>query len=389
MRKILSILFVLFVSVALFASDNLFELRNKANNGDAEAQYALGEFYTGIHMESDYILALKYLRQSANQGNSKAAQLLKKITSPGKEAWGDFVLTPFYDLGVQDSISTANLLNAIKEGGYDAAVIYANSLFDEGKYTEAVKYYEITLKNLNRDIHPGYIGGEEMFEMNIVFDAVTMLGYCYEHGLGVPKDLYTALAYYEIFGGYGETNDPQICNLIKTILDKYDNAVLSEYAGECGGQMYDALAPSTEGARAWSKCASLYLILGKYSNAFSLILSNERTEPDKHWNVSGGTIINLWAGESYYKGIGRSQDLNKAFKIFEYIVNSENTIGTDISDDYPDVYADACYRLYECYAFGRGTSPDANKAKKYYQEALRYGSSSALYDDQKRYEIIK
>jgi TPR repeat protein len=389
MRKILSILFILFVPVASFASDNLFELRNKANNGDAEAQYALGEFYTGIHMESDYILALKYLRQSANQGNSKAAQLLKKITSPGKEAWGDFVLNPFYDLGVLDSISTANLLNAIKEGGYDAAVIYANSLFDEGKYTEAVKYYEITLKNLNRDIHPGYIGGEEMFEMNIVFDAVTMLGYCYEHGLGVPKDLYTALAYYEIFGGYGETNDPQICNLIKTILDKYDNAVLNEYAGECGGQMYDALVPSTEGARAWSKCAILYLILGKYSNAFSLILSDERTEPDKHWNTSAGTIFNLWAGESYYKGIGRSQDLNKAFKIFEYIVNSENSSGTDISDYYPDVYADACYRLYECYAFGRGSSPDANKAKKYYQEALRYGSSSALYDDQQRYEIIK
>jgi TPR repeat protein len=380
MRKILSILFVLFVSVALFASDNLFELRNKANNGDAEAQYALGEFYTGIHMESDYILALKYLRQSANQGNSKAAQLLKKITSPGKEAWGDFEIPPFYDLGVQDSIATSYLLEGINKNRTGAAVIYAHSLFNEGKYAEAIKYYEITLKNLTHDIHPGFIEKDEMDELYIVFDAVTKLGYCYEHGLGVPKDLYTALAYYEILGGYSEPTDPQICNLIQKILAKYNNAVLSGFAGECGGQYYDVI----DQYRAIGKCEMLYLTLGNTN----LIPSLEHMMQYSNSDFIFGTITNLWAGESYYKGIGRQQDFQKAFKIFELIVNSTGPWGKEFTDYYPDVYADACYRLYECYAFGRGTSPDANKAKKYFQEALRYGSSSALYDDQKRYEVI-
>lgn len=97
----------------------------------------------------------------------------------------------------------------------------------------------------------------------------------------------------------------------------------------------------------------------------------------------------LWSGEMYYKGLGVTQDYEKAFNYFNLIVNNpELNDLNDILNNYSEIYADACYRLYECFTFGRGVSVDKSKSKKYFNEALRNGSSSAIYDSQKHYEII-
>ena len=90
----------------------------------------------------------------------------------------------------------------------------------------------------------------------------------------------------------------------------------------------------------------------------------------------------------YYKGLGYNTNYSTAFDFFNFICNvAEGPWGLELRDYYPDVYADACYRLYECYAYGRGVEKNAEKAEKYFKQALRFGCSSAIYDDQKHYEI--
>lgn len=101
-----------------------------------------------------------------------------------------------------------------------------------------------------------------------------------------------------------------------------------------------------------------------------------------------GCIRVLWTAEMYYKGLGVSVDYALAFKLFSKVVHEGGGLWeTPTYEYYPDIYADACYRLYECYAYGRGVERNTDKAQVYFKEALRWGSTSAIYDDQKRYEV--
>lgn len=88
------VLFLVFVGVIAFASglscnvengtksnakvaekhsSNVHELRDKAENGDAEAQFSLGEIYfAGRGVEQDYKEAVKWFRKATEQGNVTA-----------------------------------------------------------------------------------------------------------------------------------------------------------------------------------------------------------------------------------------------------------------------------------------------------------------------------
>lgn len=368
--------------------ETLKEALSAANGGDAAAQYEVGKYYMGIHLESDYQNALKYLRKSAAQGYEPAQRKLKEITSAGYDGWGDFELTPYYIIGYFTGDFEQKVIEKADAGRADAALLLAHSYFIKEEYELAVKYYEKCLSQLGHE-HYYLPDGEEMWEFQVVMDATSMLGYCYEHGLGVKKDLLRALAYYELLGGYADTPDNEVCREIKTLTLKYNNPVLTEITGECGGQVYDGFFPSPPASRAFSKAPILYLKLSKTDQALGAIEANEAFE-DSEWNNVSGSLLNMWAGELYYKGIVKPQDYNKAFKIFKYIADRPKGAWgvSEFEDDYPDVYADVCYRLYECYSLGRGVEKDSNKARYYFQQALKFGSSSALYDDQRRYEIV-
>lgn len=377
-RIFIIILFSLLFSAA-YAYEDFKDLKKQADNGDQHAQYILGDWYTGLHEQADYIMALKYLRLSASQGNIKAKERITELTQNGYERWGDFIPTPIYDFGIIPVSERYIFDNGIKNGDCGAALILAHSYFAEDDFKNAVKYYELCLSMLSPDKY-GKIGDEEMIECHVVMDATTMLGYCYEQGLGVSKDLNIALGYYELLGGYLDTPDPEVCYSIATILKKYNNTTLNTYAGPCGGKVYDAFFPASFALRGISKAPAIYFKLKKFNYALEYVngLDSEK--------VADPRI--LWIAESYYNGLGHQQDYKKAFNLFHYLTcDAKNSWDEDFKNEYPDIYADACYRLYECYAMGRGTQKNATEAQYYFQESLRYGSSSALYDDQRRYEI--
>lgn len=391
MRFILSLLFIV-ASFESFAYKDFNDLLSQAKKGIPEAQYNLGRSYTGIHKYADYEQALYYLREASKQGYAKATSFLKNITSIGYSGWGDIKLDPTCDYGILAPQMISVLSEYSDKNDPAACLFLAHSYFNDDDYEMAVKFYRKTLDYIGDD-NFGQLGDTKFSAIEIVMDAASQLGYCYEHGLGVPKDLNMALAYFELLGGYLHTPDPQVCAIIKTILQRHQNPTLNDWVGECGGQTYDVFFPISGGSsnaiRCYTKAVILYFKLNKFDNALELIKSDDidsTTTADNGW-IFCVSPSNLWVAESYYKGLGRPKNINRAFRMFNYIANSKGPAGDTFKDNYPDAYADACYRLYECYALGLGTSKNASEAQYYFKEALRFGSSSAIYDDQRRYEI--
>ncbi len=112
-------------------------------------------------------------------------------------------------------------------------------------------------------------------------------------------------------------------------------------------------------------------------------------------------IFPLWRGEAYFSGLIGTVNYDIAFHEFSKVAmtdydDEKNTNSTTIIDThdwyedwfkfYPQHYGDACYRLYECYLDGKGTKKDSKMADMYFRTALKFGSKSAMYDDQMRYE---
>ena len=371
--------FCLLASCALNAQ-NIEQLQRDADAGNAQAQYELACFYTEKHDRTDYELALKYLRKSAERGNKQAEQKMKDLTSRGYDVWGEYELTPLYDVGICDSSTEEILQKHAFENNVGASLVLAHSYYNKKEYQYAVKYYKHILKNIDPDnSNLGYLGEEKMEAYDILIDAATRLAFCYEHGLGVEKNLTLSLTYYQMLGGYIE--DPDICIKIKNVLDEYKNQGLAEMVQECGGQIYDCFVPDPRVMRAWDKVAILYIKLKDYDHASEALCEN--------LGLQGNGARTFWTGELFYKGLGRTQNYEEAFRCFNYLATEAKAAwDTDFNMTYPELYADACYRLYECYAYGRGIKVDDSKARYYFREALKYGSSSALYDDQRKYEIL-
>ena len=234
----------------------------------------------------------------------------------------------------------------------------------------------------------------------IISEICSLLGHCYENGFGVQQDLSTAIDYYIMCD---LTND--ICSMIysyrnhqlniKSILDEIGNTQLSDKILS-GLGFFDGWMPNPTPLRMFSKPYSLLIKSKDYGLVDAIdrstYLDNDEYIANQHGKLSVlfssvmGVCAALWHAERYYKGLGVEKDLNKAFRLFFDLVNNTKAAWEeDIAQSYPDIYADACYRLYECYANGYGTNVDLKLAEQYFRKALIYGSSSALEDDQNRY----
>ena len=390
---------LIFLALSLFFiyipidGQNVNELKSKAKAGDAQAQYDLAISILNSTTSTNYTEVLSLLRKSSKQGNVEAKKVLKDLTNLGYDAWGDYYPILMYDIGwISDEDKRFFKDRAINGCGEESCkghkgyfLFLAHSYFHEKDYSKAIYYYKQALSQM-KEGNLGKFGDEEFDLWQAWMDAYTMLGYCYEHGYGVAQNYKIALDYYFIGGIYLEKNKYDVSN-IKKILHEINNSELTKACLEYGDgmlQFYDGISPAPRGARAMSKPGILLIKLGYYNHAKELI--HENLELPKGLVFSSPIDI-LWTGEMYYKGLGCNKDYNNAYKYFNFIVTSDKFFMSDPHDAYPDIYADACYRLYECYAFGRGTEKNASQAEKYFKLALRYGSTSAIYDDQKRYEI--
>ena len=170
MKKFLSIIFIIFVSVILSFAANIDELKKAAEQGDAQAQYNLGNCYDfGDGVEKNLSEAVKWWRKAAEQGYAQA----------------QFFLGACYDLGngVEKNLSEAvKWYRKAAEQGLAPAQFGLGACYDFGNGVE---------KNL-REAVKWYRKAAEQGDATAQFG----LGICYENGKGVEKNPTEAVKWY-------------------------------------------------------------------------------------------------------------------------------------------------------------------------------------------------
>lgn len=385
-------------------SEDINGLMSRAEAGNAAAQYELACYYLN-NTQSNYLEVLRLLRKSSKQKYEKADRLIKFLLQDGYKSWGDYWLTPQYDFGVisdsQEGEAKKNIIancnNPNCKGHKGNYLILAHSYFHREEYTLALYYYKEALVQMRKDNLGIKVGEEKMDFSTACMDAYSMLGFCYEHGFGTQKDLQTAIDYYSLGGVYLDEDNASSYDAsgVRKILRECNNPDLYEECGDFskptgyglwGNGVYDGFVPSPFALRAWGKSAILYLKMGQYDIAKKLLSFSDVTEDTRINEI--GCIKALWIAEMYYKGLGVSVNYQKAYNLFYRIADEVGGSWETLTDEYfEDIYADACYRLYECYTYGKGVDKNEKKAAYYFKEALKNGSTSAVYDDQKRYEL--
>ena len=208
MKKLIIIFFAFLSFLNNVNGQDLESLRSRAESGNPVAQYDLAISYLNSG-QTNYIEVLNLLRKSSKKGNNDATDLLKELSTPGYDAWGDYYLVPQYDDGILSEENKTIVLEYATKGcksstckghkGY--LLILAHSYYHEKNYSKAIYFYKQALSQM-KDGNLGKYGDDDFDLWTAWMDAYTMLGYCYEHGYGVAKDLTTALNYYLIGGIY-------------------------------------------------------------------------------------------------------------------------------------------------------------------------------------------
>lgn len=174
--------------------------RPLANQGNAEAQYRIGDIYfSGMSVAQDYNEAAKWYMNAARQGNSPAISALNLMYSEGVSAQNN-----------GEHHSAYRLWRPLADLGYARAqcslgLLYYRGLGVPQNYTEAVKWYR-------RSAHQGDAAAQ--YNLGIMYaqgrgvaqdheeaakwnrkaanqgdpDAQAKLGIAYSRGNGVPKD---------------------------------------------------------------------------------------------------------------------------------------------------------------------------------------------------------
>lgn len=344
-------------------STNSLGIRNE----DEQFQSALEYMPNGNNNDmTDCLSAINVLLKLAANGNNEAKQYLEKLYTKGYDYWGDYDFYPNFDLGLLSGSSLNSVLSASINRCYFATLILGYHNTASKNYSNAFKYFSSCVKNLaqmNSDcLSIDKINySKEMAQL----EAVSALANCFEHGIGVKKDLEKSETLYLSIGGNYFFPEMQY-----SIPGEYEQLYVVT-------EIIDGFIPDPFCLRVWAKTGIILLKNHKFKEAN--IYYNNYEERISNGPSMAGAINLLWIAERYYKGLGVPRDINKAIKYFQMIIKEDCGPGSTPTYIYfPTIYADACYRMFEYYS---GGAKDMEKANYYFNTALKYGSSSAIYDE--------
>ena len=262
-----------------------------------------------------------------------------------------------------DKIS--DLKEKAKKGDAYANLMLGYSYKNIKDYIQAFQYFmTASLCITEKDLEFG-----ELLPMEIC----DQIGWCYEYGLGTKQDYQKAIEYYEKSNlDSGIEPKSRLDSLCRDLREWRDQDVNAEIAS-----IHEDLC---------------YKKLGKWSQKYTYSDNSDNAQDGNIKWIVLHPLRTLWSAESFYRGIGVDKNLNLSKKLFEEIADDESEYGIErlpASRIAPQVYADACYRLYEFYKNGIGCQKDTDLSTAYFKMALKYGSTSAIYDEQQKYNFNK
>jgi TPR repeat protein len=149
----------------------LKETQEKAEQGDAQAQYQLADqYWLGWGVPQDYVMAISWYTKAAEQGFAQAQFSLAQMYANGE--------------GIAQNLTEALkwYTKAAQQGNADAQTtlgyMYASGQGVDQNYTEAARWYTKAAEQGNAD-------------------AQLMLGTLHVQGWGVPQDFAAAVTWYE------------------------------------------------------------------------------------------------------------------------------------------------------------------------------------------------
>ncbi len=366
-RNVLSIL-ICFISIACYCQIDS-QLEKKALKGNAKAQYELARSFMRY---KDTIQALRWYKEAAKQGYHQAC----------------FDLAMFYDK-VKDYKEAAVWCEKTT-GGYPWVLLgkyYKNGIGVEKDYNKAAYWY-------NRYLQANKPTKKSDCWSSSIRDEMFRLAECYDslRNYSDATQWYKAILY-EKYDTYEERNIVaelraaagmhRICYLG---LDgnKTSEKYFSEFLKRGGNASFalEFIANDNEMSKYWLEYAvtfgqvKAYYIMG-LAREYGLYGIEKNIKDAYDWYLKA-------AKQNYYdayykvafmseKGLGTSKNLNYAFQLYEYLVDTANAYIKK------STLYDSKGRLGYMYYHGYGTQRDPDKAFQYLKEAATMSHDSDVY----------
>lgn len=171
--------FIVVLAVELPGASVVTELRQKAEAGDASAQYELGDRYTSAEgVSQNFVEAAKWFRLAAEQGHARAQHRLGILYADGD----------LLRVG-KDAVEAAKWFRRAADQGIDEAQYNLGAMYARGEGVpkdpdEAVKWYRRAAEGRNSFLQ-------------------ALVGETLAKGEGVPKDVVEGHAWLNVAGASG------------------------------------------------------------------------------------------------------------------------------------------------------------------------------------------
>lgn len=319
------------------------EILNKAEAGDAEAQYELGNCYSrGWGVSEDNAKAVYWWNKAAERGNAEAQEKLGVCYGDGKGVNQDFVKAVYWfgKAAEQGNANAQKSLGLCYANGWGVSQDSIKAFYWYGKAAEQKKLYSEAV----------YWWGKAAEQGNA--EAQCELGICYYSGKGVvSKDYAKAVYWYTKAaeqGNFTAQLNLGIWHLYGDVAvsQDYEKAVywLSK-AGEQGG-------PNVQ--------YSLGMMFEEKQYKDKAIYWYEKAAQADFNNKNNAQLL---LASLYYNSPNIAGNYVKAVKYL--------TLAKESNDD--EISGSACSLLSKCYRNGRGVTQDIRKADELLAEAKAKG----------------
>lgn len=311
-------------------------LEKKAQEGDAEAQYQLGQLYTrGDGVELDFEASLKWFRESANQDYVPAFNSIGFAYEFGKGVEIDnSIAISWYEKAAKaaDVFGLINLANFYKKGV---------SGILEKDLEVADKYYKKAFNKAKILVKKGDVRAQRV------------LGYCYVKGLGVEQNTEKSIKWLK------KAARKRDCNAMSSLALYYDNGDGVKKNIKKAVKLYKAAAEHGS-----AEAQANFGICFEYGTG----VKKDIHEAFKWYNKAAERMLArglYFMGLCYEFGDGTAENPKAAYESYNDAAKRGNI--------------KAQYRLAKCYETGKGVEKDLKKAAEWYEKLANSGEVRAKY----------